>query len=124
LSAGQPKQALLLLESSKAKTLTDIIGVPAQQEIYMQWQKMRAKHREEQVRTYILLGCIRCNRRSTVKVVLAGISMALFCSVGFAADSNEQIEKAMEDYHNDNESSALRRLQVVIKNEPQNYRAR
>ncbi|MBL4623136.1 MAG: CHAT domain-containing protein, partial [Immundisolibacteraceae bacterium] len=46
--SGQIEQALLTLETNKAKTLTDIQADPAQRKVYQQWQALRAKQRQEQ----------------------------------------------------------------------------
>ena len=46
--SGQVEQALLTLETNKAKTLTDIQADPAQREVYQQWQALRANQRKEQ----------------------------------------------------------------------------
>lgn len=59
-----------------------------------------------------------------MKIFVTGIVLALISFSVFSIESDKQIEKAMQEYKDDNTSSAIRRLQVVIENDVENYKAR
>lgn len=47
IAAGELDKALLMLESNKAKTLTDIRNDPAQKQIYKEWQDLKLQYLQQ-----------------------------------------------------------------------------
>lgn len=52
------------------------------------------------------------------------LAVILYIPTSLASDSQLQIEKAMYEYSNYNKSSALKRLKIIVDEEPENYKAR